>query len=388
MHSLSRALSAIGLMAALLVLFAAPAMAAETASSDLVIIQEHVVISDDLYASGFRVIIEGKVDGDLIAFAAEDIVIKGEVTGSVFAVAAEVFVSGVVGKSLRASANRLEVTGVVGKDIVAVASSGELADAAVIEGDVLLWAFDAVLGGSIGGDLSGTMGSLELEGSVGGDVEVTVSRLSVTGPLQVSGDLGYRSEDEATGLDQVDLEGVIVHETPLPPNVRVRALVLLARLLTILGLTTAALLVTRGWPRRTETAAEAASARPVRAYGLGLLVMVSPALLVAGAGLIVVVAPTSASLPLLAILAPLVLALTGVVLVLSLVAGVPVILMIGRRLPGDLGIHGSVLAGAAVAGVVWLVPLVGWLVPLTVLPLGMGAWILGMREENSRVARA
>ena len=386
MPSLSRALSTIGLALVVVVALAAPAMAAETASSDFVIIREDVVISDDLYATGVRVIIEGKVDGDLFAFAAEDVLIEGEVTGSVFVLASELTLSGVVGGSVRAGVRHLEITGTVGRDVVGVVLKSELGDTAAIENDVLLWAVNAVSRGSIGGDLSGTAARIELEGSVDGDVALAVSRLSVTGALDVSGDLGYRSENEATGLDQAAVGGVTVRQTPLPPNVRVRALGLLARLLAVIGLTAAALLIAWGWPRRTEGAADAATARPIRAYGIGLVVMLSPALLTVAAGLVVAVAPPSASLPLLAILAPLVLALIGVVLILSLVAGVPAVLTIGRRIPRDFGLYGSVLAGAAFAGVIWLIPLVGWLVPIVLLPLGMGAWILGLREENSEVA--
>lgn len=99
----------------------APAVAAETASSELVIIREGDTVDDDLYATGVRVIIEGTVDGDLVAFAAEEVTISGEVTGSVLALAPTVLVSGEVGEALRASANVLDLTGAVGGDLVAAA---------------------------------------------------------------------------------------------------------------------------------------------------------------------------------------------------------------------------------------------------------------------------
>jgi cytoskeletal protein CcmA (bactofilin family) len=382
MRFLSKTVSTIGVTAALLAGFAIPAVAAETASSDLVIIQEDVVITDDLYATGLRVLIEGKVVGDLVAFAAEDVVIEGEVTGSVLVIARDLTVSGVVGGSLRAGVTSIEVSGSVGRDVVVTSFGALLGESAIVDGDVLFWAFDAVSRASVGGDLTGTARDLEMQGSVAGDVDVTVSRLSVSGPFHVGGDLGYRSEDEAAGLDQVDTGGVIVHETPLPPNIRVRALALLARLLIIVGLTVVALLIAWAWPRRTESAAEALVASPARAYGIGLVVMLSPVLLAAAAGLVLAVAPASAALPLLAIFAPLVLALAGLVFALSLVAGVPTVLTAGRWFPADLSPQGSVLAGSVVAGVAWLAPVVGWLVPAIVLPIGIGSWVLGARRVD------
>jgi uncharacterized membrane protein len=75
-------------------------------------------------------------------------------------------------------------------------------------------------------------------------------------------------------------------------------------------------------------------------------------------------------------------ATAGVVLVLALVAGVPVVLAVGRALPRELGLFGAVLAGSVLAGVLWLIPIVGWIVPLLVLPVGVGAWLLSFRESQ------
>jgi hypothetical protein len=100
------------------------------------------------------------------------------------------------------------------------------------------------------------------------------------------------------------------------------------------------------------------------------------------AALIAGLAPASAFVPLLAIFVPLIVALSGVVLVLLLVAGVPAVLAIGRALPGDRSHYGAIALGAAAVGLAWLLPFVGWLVPLVVLPLGLGAWILAFRDEE------
>jgi uncharacterized membrane protein len=68
--------------------------------------------------------------------------------------------------------------------------------------------------------------------------------------------------------------------------------------------------------------------------------------------------------------------------VLSLVAGVPAVLAAGRALPSDLGMFGAIVAGSILAGVVWLIPVVGWIVPMLVLPIGVGAWLLSFRESQ------
>ena len=373
----------VGLLAGFLILATASrASAAETAASELVIIREADTVDGDLYAAGSRVIVEGVVDGDLVAFAGEEVVVAGEVTGSVTAVAPVVRVEGVVGGSVRATANRVSVGGSVGTDLVGVAVTVELAPEATVDGDVVVWALRLTSSGAIGADLLGTQRVLELEGTVDGDVDVTVNRLLVTGPLTVGGDLGYRSRDEAEGLEQAEVVGVVAHKTPLPPNIRVRALGILTRVLVVLGLTSAALLVGWGWPERTRVAGDRASARPWRSWLTGAVIILSPLIVGGIAALIAGITPASAFVPLLAIFAPLTVAMAGFVLVLLLVAGVPAVLALGDALPGERGMFGSILLGSVVVGLVWLFPYVGWVVPAVGLPLGLGAWILALRESR------
>jgi cytoskeletal protein CcmA (bactofilin family) len=377
-----RPASVTGSVIVLLLASAGTALAAETASSEIVVIRENDTVAEDLYATGVRILIEGTVDGDLVAFAAEEVVISGEVTGSVLAVAPTVTIHGDVGGSARISGGNLTVSGSVGVDLVAAALSVDLDQDSVVGGDVLVWAVELRSGGTIGANLEGSQRSLELAGTVEGDVEVTVNRLVVTGPLRVIGDMGYRSPSEADGLAEASVGGVVARKTPVPPNIRVRALGLLARVLVVLALTSTALLVAWGWPKRTRLAAERARVRTWRAFGYGAVVVLSPLLLAGVAAVVAGLAPAAAGLPLLAIFGPLVMATAGVVLVLALVAGVPVVLAVGRALPRELGLFGAVLAGSVLAGVLWLIPIVGWIVPLLVLPVGVGAWLLSFRESQ------
>jgi cytoskeletal protein CcmA (bactofilin family) len=385
MHYLSRTALCAGITGIFVLAAVTPALAAETAASDIVIIAEGDTVTDDLYAAGARVVVEGTIEGDLIAFAAEEVLISGEVTGSVLAVAPTVGVSGEVAGSVRFTANRLTVSGTIGEDLVGTAVRVGLSPESVVDGDVLVWAFSLTAAGTIGSDLEGTQRSLDLEGTVGGDVDVSVNRLVITGPLEVAGDFGYRSAADAEGMDQASVEGVVAHKTPLPPNIRIRALGLLTRFLVILGLTCAALLVAWGWPGRTAFAGDRARASVWKALGRGALVILSPLIVAGIAALIAGLVPASASLPLLAIFVPLILALTGIVLLLSLVAGVPAILALGRALPGERGLYGSIVMGSIVAGILWMIPWIGWLVPLVVLPIGLGAWMLSFREEGSQL---
>ncbi len=112
--------------------------------------------------------------------------------------------------------------------------------------------------------------------------------------------------------------------------------------------------------------------------------MASPLFLVAIAALLLALAPPSASFPLLAILGPVILAALGVVLAVSLMAGIPTVGRVGEVLFRKLDIYGAILAGSVVVGMLWMLPIVGWLIPLVVLPLGLGGWYLSWQGKPER----
>lgn len=361
---------------------AVPAQAAETTNSEIVLIRQGDVVDDDLYATAISVRVTGVIDGDLIAFAAEQVVIDGRVTGSVTVVAPRVVVDGTIEGSLRLVVNDLVVGGTVGGDVVGVGADLRFGSDSRVEGEILAWTYRMEAMGSIGSRLGGTQRHLDLAGAVGGSVDVTVNRLRVVGPLTVGGDLVYRSRHSGEGLDQAEVAGTQVQRQPLPPNLRVRALGALARVMAVIFLGIAAVTTVWGWPDRTAMAADQVGAHPLRAWLGGASVFLSPVLVVLVAGLVIARAPPAAGVPLLALAVPIFFALLGVLLVVSLVAGVPVSAWTGRQMFRRWGVHGSTLAGSLVLGMVWLLPWVGLLVPLVALPLGLGAWLRALRPQE------
>lgn len=371
---------------ALLFVIATPAMAAQTSNSEFVIIREGDVFPEDLYAGAIKVVIEGTLDGDLTAFAAEEVVINGTVTGSVTALTPGLIVNGEVGGSVRMSGNRLTIEGDVEGDVVAAVVNAELTASSRVGGDVLVWAWNASALGTIGMDLTGTQRHLALAGTVEGDVDVSVGQMTVVDDLTVNGDLGYRSDAQAEGLELADVGGTIVDKDTLPANLRVRAIGLLGRVLVMVVLSVAALSAAYGWPRRTARAIALAGAGPVRKWLRGALVLFSPLVAVAVTGLILGLAPATVAFPLLAVLVPVILALIGIVFALAIVAGAPVAGWIGGVVFKRLDLYGAILAGSLIVGVLWWLPLVGWFVPLIVLPWGLGAWMATWSSQSSESA--
>ncbi|HEX6220541.1 MAG TPA: hypothetical protein VF115_05570, partial [Acidimicrobiia bacterium] len=226
--------------------------------------------------------------------------------------------------------------------------------------------------------------NLELAGSVDGDVDVSVNRLTVVDQLNVVGDFGYRSANEAEGIDRVTAGGTIVAKEPLPPNIRVRALTLLGRFMVILFLSIAALTTAYGWPTRTARAIAEVGRTPVRRWLTGVVIVFSPLIAIGVTALILGLAPPEAAFPLLVVLIPLILALFGLSFALALVSGAPVVGWLGGVVFRRFEIYGAILAGSILIGLAWYLPWMGLLVPLIVLPLGLGAWLATWRQDATR----
>jgi len=359
---------------AILVLFplALPALAAETSGADVGLVPADRVVDDDLYAGAISVVILGTVDGDLIAAAAERVVIEGEVTGSVTALAPEVVVRGRVGGDVRTASGTLAIDGDVGGDIVTSSWTVRLGPGSKVGGEVLFWSRRVTASGTIQGTFRGSASRIELGGVVHGNVEVSTGHLTAAG-LTVDGDLSYRSGREAEGLAQAVIGGTVVRRAELPPNIRVRAMAVMGRLIAVVLVAIVAVTVVWCWPLTTERAAR--RVRSLKSVLVGFGVMLSP-LLVLGLGWLALrFAPPAAGLPLLAVLAPLFLGLVAILGLTALISTVPTAAAVGTAFFRRRGIHGATLGGALVLGLCWLVPWVGWLVPLITIPVGIGAWL-------------
>lgn len=368
-----------------LVLWPLGALAAERTTSDLVLVDQATVIDEDLYAAGNRVLILGRVVGDLVVTAFEDVTIAGTVTGDVIGLAGSVVVTdtGTVGESVRVITPQLRVEGTVEGDILGL-TWGTTVDG-IVARDVLVWSFGAGGSGRIGGDLEGRMRSLDLAGTIDGNVDVTINNLTVAEGAVIGGNLGYRSPAPFPHAEIAEVGGIVVHRTPLAPNVRLRALMVMAKLLIGLLVAIVGLMVMWAMPAATDRAVARVRSSWWQAWLRGVAVCLAPIAVGALAVLLLGVAPASAAFPLLAVLIPAWLATTGVVLALGFAASAAVYPWLGRWQSPE---RSTVRAFLIATGLVMLLSLIPWavlVVVLLILPIGVGGW-LGDAPGGERTA--
>ena len=357
---------------------AVPPAAATTAESDLVWILEGEVVAEDLYAVGNDIRVSGRVEGDLIAAASDELLVEGWVTGSVTALASRVVIKGVVEGSVRAAAGEVIVTGRVGGDVVVAA--GTLRVSGEVERDVLAAAWSGVVGGKTGRDLEGLFRSVTLGGDINGNVEIRTNRLVTESGLSVLGDLGFQAS-RLSGIEDLvgNVGGSVLNRRALPPNVRLRAFRLMAYLFVSLVLMVGGLGAVRLAPHRVEAAAGRTARSPLRSLGKGVVVFFSPAIGLAALAAAIRWLPIYIWGPLLVGAVPILIIVAGVWLLTLLISHIPVAVTAGRWMGRFFGrdweTPSAYLVGAVACLLALRIPVAGR--PLVVIAtiIGAGGWL-------------
>lgn len=358
----------------LLGLLAIPLIArAETTQSDFVLVREGEVVTEDLIAAGNSVQVDGRLEGDLVAAAFERVVVNGEVTGDVLAVGGRVEINGTVGGSVRTASGTFLLAGEVGDDVAVAAWSTIVEASAAIGRDLIVFGRHASVAGQITRDLTGRFSNLTVNAKVDGSVEVTVGRFTVGPATEVGGEIGYRSKREAT-IEGGDPGGAVIHRTPLRPNIRITALVVLTYGLLGLLLLAGGLVATHYWPERIERAVRAAR-KPLPTWLAGVGIAFSPVLVIGLFAAFLAFSPAAAAVPLAVVFLPLAIGLAGLALLGSLSGMIPLASALGRQMRRRVSLPGAFFLGLLVVALIAFVPIVRWLLPLVGVPIGLGSWL-------------
>jgi hypothetical protein len=363
--------------------FPMPALAQRVQSS-VVLVRADDVITEDLYAAGNTIVVSGVIEGDLVAVAFDAVRIDGTVRGDVVAIADRVEITGTVEGSVRAVGREVSVDGSVGDDLFVGAVVVRTGSASAVARDVLVWARTAELLGEVGRNVEGTQRRASIGGRVDRTVDVTTGVLTLLPGLRVGGDVRYIGDRDATVAATAVVDGTLVRAEALPPNLRVRGIVLLARVVTVLGGLALGLGILWAVPTRSLAASRALSRRPLLALSWGVGVASVPLALVIVTVGIVSLTSLSSSGPLVLVMVPVALGLAALVGLALLTAPVPVALALGGSFRTEWTSYARFVTGFAVLVLVWLIPWVGTIVISVAALAGLGSWLVV--DEDASVA--
>lgn len=154
-------------------------------------------ISENVYAAGANVRVEGTVDGD-VTVAGSQVTVTGAVTEDVNVAGALVAVTGSVGGDVRAAGSQIVIDGPVGGEVLVFGAIVSVLPGAEIRGDFLApGAAKVVINGTVYGNVLTNAAELEVNGIVHGSINANVDSLVFGEDAQVLGEVSYRSPAEA-----------------------------------------------------------------------------------------------------------------------------------------------------------------------------------------------
>ncbi|MGB2965680.1 MAG: polymer-forming cytoskeletal protein [Anaerolineales bacterium] len=194
------------------------------------------VIDDDLFIGGDTVEINGTVNGDVFAVGSV-IKVNGTVNGSLAIGGQSVQVNGVVDGSVYSGSSTLTLgpEAKIGRNLYYGGFNLSAEPGSIVEKDLLVGAYQALLAGQVGRDVRAGVGALEIDGYVGNDVRADVgataegqqayflsgppgvetivpSGIRVSEDAEIGGSLLYRSSENQADAIEITPEGGVTFE--------------------------------------------------------------------------------------------------------------------------------------------------------------------------------
>ncbi|WP_228054950.1 bactofilin family protein [Gloeocapsopsis crepidinum] len=413
----------------LLLFLVTPVWSLASRSKDQVIIGANEVIANDLYVAGRTITINGTVNGDLVA-AGRLITINGTVQGDLLAAGQAVVINGAVNDDLRvvSQVTQLSSNARIGDDVVAAGWSFESVAGSTVASDLAFTGWQALLAGSVGRNVIGSMAALELRSSIGSNVNVTMGAegdapeayppffpqppvptpqlragLTVADSVQIGSNLTYRSPDVANISQQAQIAGGVIREA-LPEAETVApnpVAIIVQQLQYLLALVLVGWLLLKFVPSWIQRLAAIASSKPLPSVGWGIVSLLLVGIIAFAIAVVtfVLTALSAVTLPILIIpimglgtLANLAL-FVSFFLFATFVPQIIVSLLSGYWLMQKLQPNTSsrrfvsLIVGLFVFVILTAIPLIGGLLHLATIFLGLGALWIWIRNKRDRTPK-
>lgn len=181
-------------------------------SGESVTIGQDQMVSGDLYTVGGSVSISGGVGGDVLA-AAGVTTLNAPVEADVLLISGSAQIHGAVADDVRAVAGEVTLADEVGGDVVVVGGTLRILSTAVVHGDVIFFGGELIVEGPVGGSIFGSAENMRIDAAVRGSVEVHAYEELVIGDrAHIDGHVNYESSRELVRAQNAVIVGDVQHE--------------------------------------------------------------------------------------------------------------------------------------------------------------------------------
>lgn len=370
----------------ILVVAATPAFAGDFRSGQEYTLPQDQTVNDDLYVTGGTITIAGTINGELLA-AGGTIEANGVVSEGIMAAGGTVNVRGSAGDDIRIAGGQLTITGSAAHDAIAAGGSLDFAESAKTGGDLVLATGTTRLAGSVGRNVMGSGGSVTILGTVQGNVNVDADSVTIGPNARISGDLTYRSANNAVIDPGASVGGKI---TKLAPSGQVAPSptegivgLFIGRLRYLVAPLVLGIILFFVAPKLLDNTSSTIRRKPWASLGWGLLVLiVTPIVGVIIFVIGLIIGGVTVSLALLAIYA--LLLIVAIVFVATFIGQT----ILASRHRSRWWLLLALLVGVIVLDVVTVLPFIGPWIALFVVIFGIGAILTSAIEAYGRARTA
>lgn len=291
-HFLSKLGVAVGTFA-LSASLALPAAALSPRGGDSYVLPQQETVTDDLYAAGGTVLLNGVVDGDAL-IAAGTLVANGAITHDLMAVGGTIAISGDVGDDVRVAGGNVSLMSSVAGDALLAGGNVVLGSDAVIGRDLVVAAGTLVLDGHVMRHARLTGGTVLVNGRVDGDIEIRAQEVRFGANARLANKVRVLSPKPPIvepGAELVDgTEHVVVATKRTRPDIRTEkfarmfaGFAAMAFMLELVALMTAAIVMVSVFNAYSGKVVDQALGKPGKAllsgFGVAILTPVAAFLL-------------------------------------------------------------------------------------------------------------
>jgi len=185
-------------------------------SGDDITISNLHIIDDDFLAFGNQLIIDGIIEGDLVAGQISKTIIRGQIDNSADIVSWQIDHQGTITGSLRAVGNNVELSGNIGRSVLVLGRDFKLHPGAVIGRSLTANGDNLLIEGTVQGNVQLNGDRVVITGQIDGEVTIEAVEISIEPSATINGDITYisESEEKLTLAPGADVRGEIFYRTP------------------------------------------------------------------------------------------------------------------------------------------------------------------------------
>ncbi|MGQ9454960.1 MAG: hypothetical protein ACUVRS_04980 [Armatimonadota bacterium] len=328
---------------------------------------------EDLLAAALKARIESRVNGDLTAITSQGVQVSGKTTGYVFLIGQNVDLGGAVQNDAWLLGQNINIRSRIDDNVYAAGSAVVVSPKSRIENDLYTAGGTVNIRGNIGRDVHAIARTVIIDGTIGGNVRAKANHVKLLDHAVINGNLYYETPNPLFKSPQAKVTGKIVHKLPPKPKTKP---VFWSNLVKRLQRFVAAVLfggvLIAAFPRAIRRISNKVRHSFWPSLGIGLVA--------------VIVIPIASVIALITLIgAPLGLVGLCVYVVSLYVSGLFVSLALGEAILAKLA-HPepsrllALILGAAILGVTYAIPWIGWFAKITAILTGLGAFCLSVQN--------